>query len=195
MTQTLFSASLIAEALPTLFEKNPVDGKKLLQELRVLSRGALAEMRTLLLELRPSAVIEAKMYDLVRQLTESAIGRTGMDIDFQVNIPKPLPDDVHISIYRITQEALNNVVKHSHAKTAEVIINGVVKSDLEQEVIVSIQDDGVGFDPLQVSNGHFGLNIIRERVTGIGGQLMLKSEFDCGTLVKVVWRGRTKEDE
>jgi ligand-binding sensor domain-containing protein/signal transduction histidine kinase len=195
VTQTLFSASLIAEALPTLFEKNPADGKALLQELRQLSRGALAEMRTLLLELRPSAVIEAKMYDLVRQLTESAIGRTGMDIDFQVNLPKPLPDDVHVSMYRITQEALNNVVKHSHAKSAEVIINGVVKTDQEQEVIISIRDDGSGFDPNQVSNGHFGLNIIRERVNNIGGQLMLKSETDCGTLIKVVWCGRAKEDE
>ena len=78
MTQTLFSASLLAEALPTSWENDPQEGRHLLQELRGLSRGALAEMRTLLLELRPAALVETRLKDLLRQLGEAASGREGI---------------------------------------------------------------------------------------------------------------------
>src|SRR5690606_736085 len=64
VTQTLFSASLLAEALPGIYANDPAEGNLLLGELRQLSRGALAEMRTLLMELRPSALAEAKMDEL-----------------------------------------------------------------------------------------------------------------------------------
>ena len=84
VTQTLFSASLVAEALPTTWEKDPQEGRGLLQELRSLSRGALAEMRTLLLELRPAALLETSLADLLRQLGEAASGRTGIPISVQV---------------------------------------------------------------------------------------------------------------
>ncbi len=78
VTQTLFSASLVAEALPVTWEKDPQEGRGLLQELRSLSRGALAEMRTLLLELRPAALLETSLGDLLHQLGEAASGREGI---------------------------------------------------------------------------------------------------------------------
>ena len=80
VTQTLFSASLIAEVLPALWENDPAEGRQLLGELRQLTRGALAEMRTLLLELRPAALVEANLGDLLRQLAESVSGRTGIPV-------------------------------------------------------------------------------------------------------------------
>ncbi|HZD56242.1 MAG TPA: cache domain-containing protein, partial [Anaerolineales bacterium] len=75
VTQSLFSSSLIAEVLPRLFERNPEEGHKRVEELRQLTRGALAEMRTLLMELRPSALEEAELTDLLRQLREAFVGR------------------------------------------------------------------------------------------------------------------------
>ena len=122
VTQTLFSASLIAEVLPALWENDPAEGRELLGELRQLTRGALAEMRTLLLELRPSALIEADLSDLLRQLAESVSGRTGIPIAVSISgCPVPdLPDEVHVAFYRIAQETLNNIVKHAQAKQAEV---------------------------------------------------------------------------
>ena len=75
VTQTLFSATLIAEVLPKLVERNGSEGMRRLEELRQLTRGALAEMRTLLLELRPATLIEVSIEELLRQLTEAARGR------------------------------------------------------------------------------------------------------------------------
>ncbi|MEI2652462.1 MAG: two-component regulator propeller domain-containing protein [Microthrixaceae bacterium] len=75
VTQTLFSASLIAEVLPDLYAANLQEGRQSTEELRQLTRGALAEMRTLLLELRPSAVTQARLEDLLRQLIEATTGR------------------------------------------------------------------------------------------------------------------------
>ena len=115
VTQTLFSASLIAEALPTIWESDQDEGRQLLQDLRQLSRGALAEMRTLLMELRPAALVEANMADLLRQLGEAVTGRTGVPVTVTVEGQYKFPPDVHVALYRIAQEALNNVVKHAQA--------------------------------------------------------------------------------
>ena len=68
VTQTLFSASMIAEVLPRIWERNPDEGQRRLKELHELTRGAMAEMRTLLVELRPSSLVEASLGDLLRQL-------------------------------------------------------------------------------------------------------------------------------
>src|SRR5512138_3291935 len=80
VTQTLFSASLIADVLPRLWERNPEEGRRRLEELRQLTRGALAEMRTLLLELRPTALTEAALADLLKQLAEAINGRARLPV-------------------------------------------------------------------------------------------------------------------
>ena len=127
VTQTLFSASLIAEVLPALWEADQAEGRQMLGELRGLTRGALAEMRTLLLELRPSALVEANLGDLLRQLAESVSGRTGIPVTVVLAgcPPANLPDEVHIAFYRIAQEALNNVVKHARASRVDMTLRCV----------------------------------------------------------------------
>ena len=124
VTQTLFSASLIAEVLPGLWESDPAEGRQLLGELRQLTRGALAEMRTLLLELRPAALVEANLGDLLRQLAESVSGRSGIPVAVSLEgCPVPdLPEEVHVALYRVVQEALNNVVKHAQAQHVEITL-------------------------------------------------------------------------
>src|SRR5690606_41011295 len=85
VTQTLFSTSLIAEVLPMLWERNRPEGERRLRELRQLTRGALAEMRTLLLELRPTSLLEADFKELLKQLTEALGGRglVNIELDFE----------------------------------------------------------------------------------------------------------------
>ena len=90
--------------LPDLYAIDPQEGKQSTEELRQLTRGALAEMRTLLLELRPSAVTQARLEDLVRQLIEAIVGRSRLPVQYHVDGQRPLPDDVKIAIYRIAQE-------------------------------------------------------------------------------------------
>ena len=101
VSQTLFSTSLIAEVLPKVWERNKEEGLKKLEEVRQLTRGALAEMRTLLFELRPAALADADLNDLLRQLAESVIGRARvpvtLEVDGDLRSPsrcenRPLPD-------------------------------------------------------------------------------------------------------
>jgi signal transduction histidine kinase len=217
VTQTLFSASLIAEILPDLWESDQKEARHLLGELRQLSRGALAEMRTLLLELRPSALIDSNLADLLRQLGEAVTGREGIPVTVMIGGAQgairqapAFPPDVHVALYRIAQEALNNVVKHAQAShvvmslycsppcPARISSGDEGSSPLLSEqagersdggVELCIRDDGQGFDPNFVSPDRLGLGIIRERAQAIGAQVSIRSEPGKGTQIEVVWSG------
>lgn len=190
VTQTLFSASLLAEALPGAYENDPEEGRALLDELRQLSRGALAEMRTLLMELRPSALGEANMDELLHQLGEAAAGREGIPVKVTVDNPCPLPPDVHVTLYRIAQEALNNAVKHSRATEIAIKLDHLPTNGhgcQSDTIRLCIQDNGRGFDPTNIPSNHLGLGIMRERAESIGAQLSLDSQPGNGTTIRVIW--------
>ena len=196
VTQTLFSASLIAEALPELWESDQDEGRQLLRELRQLSRGALAEMRTLLLELRPSALAEASLEDLLRQLGEAATGRTGAPVQASVEGHCELPPNVHVTLYRIAQEAMNNIVKHARACHIDVrlsrTLTGTGKNGEPQiRAALEVGDDGCGFDPGSIPSDRLGLGIIRERAEAIGAKLTIETQPGHGTKIIVVWEGRS----
>ena len=115
-----------------------------------MTRGALAEMRTMLLELRPSAVIKTPLSELLAQLTEAVTSRNGLPFQLFVEQIPPLPEEVHISFYRIAQESLNNVVKHAQASLVSVSLNAtptrtVPYEDWSGEVRLMVRDDGCGF--------------------------------------------------
>jgi len=215
VTQTLFSASLIAEALPASWELDPQDGQELLKELQQLTRGAMAEMRTLLLELRPTALVETSLVDLLHQLAEAAAGRMGVPVTVRAELTCVLPPDVHVTLYRIAQEALNNVVKHARAHHVELTLRctpvsagpGVASTAKGspaqreaggQRVELSIRDDGRGFDVGEAPPDHLGLGIMHERAQAIGAQITVESERGVGTCVTVVWvddSGSKKKDK
>lgn len=193
VTQTLFSASLIAEAVPAAWENNQTQGRELLQELRSLSRGALAEMRTLLLELRPASLLETQLEELLHQLGEAASGREGFPVNIIVEGKATLPSDVHVTLYRIAQEAVNNVVKHARANHVEIRLS-YSKSYGEKEsqqcypgVQLEIIDDGRGFDITQAPPHRLGLKIMNERAQAIGAKLTFDSQPGKGTRVHVFW--------
>jgi signal transduction histidine kinase len=182
VTQTLFSASLIADVLPDIWSVSQSEGQRRLEELRQLTRGALAEMRTLLMELRPGALTEIPLPDLLRQLCESQIGRARLPIQFSVVGTRKLPPELQIGLYRITQEALNNIVKHAKATQAAVALH----LD-EEEVRLSILDNGSGFDLASVTPEHLGLKIMCERAEAIGARFSLCSSPGDGTKIFVYW--------
>jgi PAS domain S-box-containing protein len=186
VTQTLFSASVIADVLPRIWERNPVEGKRRLEELRQLNRGALAEMRTLLLELRPSALMEANLRDLLPQLAASVSSRAGAAVDVKIEGQTDLPPDVKVSLYRIAQEALNNIAKHSGASEARVELSMTPSDDGSgARVRLTITDDGSGFDTSVSKPAHIGLDIMHERAAAIGAQLRIQSRIGAGTTVQV----------
>jgi signal transduction histidine kinase len=188
VTQTLFSSSLIADVLPRIWERNQDEGWQRLEELRQLTRGALAEMRTLLVELRPTDLAEAELGDLLRQLAEAISSRAQIPVTVDVEGQRPLPTEVKIVLYRIAQEALNNVVKHSAAN--RVMVSLRYQPD---RVMLYIADDGRGFDPSSIPGERMGLDIMRERVEAIDAALTIESEIGFGTQVKVIWPEAQKD--
>ena len=182
VTQTLFSTTLIADVLPDIWALNPDEGRRRLEEVRQLTRGALAEMRTLLVELRPNALVEVPLPTLLRQLTEALAGRSRMTIQLSAEGERKLPADVQVGLYRLAQEALNNVVKHARASQAVVTLRCT-----EESVRLTVADNGVGFDPSTVTADHLGLKIMRERAEAIGAKLSIYSEPGEGTQISIIW--------
>ncbi len=182
VTQTLFSAGLIAEALPLVWEREPQEGRRGLEELRRLVRGAAAEMRTMLVELRPAALTDKPLSELLRHLTEAVAGRIRIPIDVRVEGSYKLPPDVQIALYRIVQEALNNVAKHSGAGHVWVGFHCQ-----PQRAKLYVRDDGDGFEPGEVLPGRLGLGIMRDRAKSIEALLEIDSARGEGTQISVTW--------
>lgn len=186
VTQTLFSASLIADVLPRIWEKDAAQGEARLGELKELTRGALAEMRTLLLELRPATLTESSLGELLRQLTDAVVGRSRMLIELTVaGGERPLPPDTQVALYRIAQESLNNIVKHARASQMTVSVQFAA-----EWIKLCVQDDGCGFDwqalkdnPLGIS---LGLGIMQERAEKIGATLTIETFVGGGTTICVL---------
>jgi PAS domain S-box-containing protein len=192
VTQVLFSASLIAEILPQVWRRNPERGLQSLEKLRLLSRGALAEMRAMLIELRPSAMIHTPLSDLLAQMTEAVTSRSGLPYQLSLEPIPPLPEEVQTVFYRIAQEALNNVVKHAQASQVMVRLNATppVPDPVEkarQNVELVIQDNGVGFAFTDERSGHLGLGIMHERAAAIRATLSVESKPGYGTRVALIW--------
>jgi signal transduction histidine kinase len=147
-------------------------------------------MRTLLLQLRPAALAEAELGDLLQQLATGLFGRMGLVVDVAIRGDWDPPVEVKIAIYRIAQEALNNIVKHADANKVSINLNCNISggADLLDVIELIIQDDGCGFDPLDVPPDHLGLGIMQERAASINASLDVESHLDEGTKVKLVWQ-------
>jgi signal transduction histidine kinase len=199
VTQVLFTATLLTEVMPQIWRRDPEQGFQTLEKLRRLTRGALAEMRTMLIELRPSAVINTQLSELLAQLTEAITSRSGVPFQLFIEQIPILPDDVQMNFYRIAQEALNNVVKHAQAMQVSVSLNETQapagSNGLKLRIVkLIIQDDGVGFYSGNIQSGHLGIGIMHERATAIQAALVIVSEPGHGTLVSLTWRSEPKTE-
>jgi PAS domain S-box-containing protein len=186
VNQTLWSSALIADVLPQLWEQNAENGQHKLAQLRQLNRTALAEMRTLLLELRPAAVLEASLGDLLNRLVEAMLTPLAIDVQLDLAHDDAVPAEVKVALYRIAQEALNNVVRHAGARKVQVTLGRT-----ETGLRLAITDDGRGFTQELLAvrpREHMGLHIMRERAEAIDAQLTINGRAGKGTTVTVLWQ-------
>jgi signal transduction histidine kinase len=183
VNQSLFSAGLIAEVLPRLWERNPDEARSSLEDLRRLTRGALAEMRALLVELRPSTLTDSELGDLLRLLGNAFTGRTNIPVAVSLSGGGSLPAETQVAFYRICQEALNNIAKHAKASQVEI--------DLFREgggLEMRIRDNGRGFVTSELApSGHYGLGMMRERAEAVKAMLTLTSRLGHGTEITLRW--------
>jgi PAS domain S-box-containing protein len=187
VSQTLWTASLIADVLPTTWEQDREKGQRNLEQLRRLTQGALAEMRMLLLELRPTSLAEANLNTLLQRLAEATMSRKKLHVVVTAENEISLPADVKIALYRIAQGIFNNVTRHARATKATIDL----KSDKNQ-LTLTITDNGKGFDMSQVEPDRMGIGIMNERAAAINAKLTLDSTVGEGTTVLVEW---TKSEE
>lgn len=181
VSQTLFSANVTAETI-LLNDDVPEELVNPLTRLSQLTRGALAEMRTLLLELRPDSLVKADLVELLQHLLHTIAGRKNLNVQLINDFSGRLPPDVQIACYRIAQETINNIAKHARASHITIELAGDSK-----RVFLAIQDDGIGFEKTDLSGGHFGLQNIRERALEINADVTITSQLEQGTLVELIW--------
>ncbi|MGE5228321.1 MAG: PAS domain S-box protein [Deltaproteobacteria bacterium] len=182
VTQALFAASLKAEALSSSPGMVSPAGMSTAEEVSRLSRGALAQMRTMLLELRGDPIEDVPIEELLRNVVDAAQSRTSTEITLKVRGGAQLPNETHVAVYRIAQEALNNVARHAKATSARVELDADVG-----RVRLTVEDDGRGFDPTMVGPTNLGLKSMRERAREADARFSLVTEPDRGTLVVVEW--------
>jgi signal transduction histidine kinase len=188
VTQTLFSANLIADVIPRIWKRNPEEGMQNLEELRQLTRGALAEMRTLLLEMRPESLERVDIKSLLTQLTDAFVGRVRVPVSVMIQGDCELTHEVKIVFYRVAQEALNNIAKHSGARQVELHLECQ-----PSHMNLYIKDDGLGFDPDSITPDHLGIAIMRERANSVGATLKIESQLNQGTTVELDWVSTRKD--
>jgi signal transduction histidine kinase len=185
VSQALFSmtmharAAQLAMATAGLDESAPL-GRSVTQ-LAELTRGALAEMRALIFELRPGALAEEGLVAALRKQGAALSARE--QVALTVEGPEQrleLGGGVEEHLYRIASEALHNVVKHAHADSAAVVVT------TEADVLrLAVRDDGAGFEPDAERAGHLGLSTMAERAEVIGADLTITSAPGTGTTVTV----------
>ena len=139
VTQALFAATLKAEALALAEDSSSSGTAQAAEEVRRLSRGALAQMRTLLLELRADPVENVPIAQLLRHLVEAAQGRSSVNVQLSIRGDAQLTPALHAAVYRITQEALGNITRHARASKAWVEL--MMEPDA---VHLVVGDDGCG---------------------------------------------------
>jgi signal transduction histidine kinase/predicted hydrocarbon binding protein len=187
VSQTLFSASLIADVLPKLWQRNPDAAQQKLNELGQLTRGALSEMRTLLLELRPTSLADIDLGDLLRHLVNAFIGRTRTPAVLEISGQMDPPAEVKSVFYRVAQEALNNIGKHAQATQVQLHL-----ARAEGQARLEVRDNGRGFNPNSSRPGSLGLGIMRERAESIAAQLTVESRPGGGTKLVLTWKQQEK---
>ncbi|MCB0114909.1 MAG: GAF domain-containing sensor histidine kinase, partial [Caldilineaceae bacterium] len=186
VSQTLFTCRTMSETVLRRWDKDPQSAYKLARDVNQLITTALMEMRVLLLELRPNALTQISLKQLFEQYLNPIQKRRQFDLALHIDEIGPLPAPVQLALYRITQEALNNIDKHAQAGLVEIRA-----TDDADKVTLIIRDDGQGFSVESVSPTSLGLEIMRERAEKIGASLDVTSRTRGGTQIQVIW---CKED-
>ena len=180
VAQSLYGVTLYAEAAERLLSTGQIDqATDHLQEMQSTAQDALGEMRLLVFELRPPILEKEGLVVALQERLEAVEGRIGLQTEFVSEGEIDLSPEVEQGLYRIAQEALNNILKHARAESVTVSL----RQD-QHSVVLDIIDDGIGFDPVAgLADSGLGLDGMYERADQMGGQLIIESQPGVGTKV------------
>jgi PAS domain S-box-containing protein len=182
VAQALYSISLFTDATKLALQTNKLDVvTSHLDELVELSREAMSDMRLMIFELRPPIIEQEGLAVALQSRLDSVEARAGFQAVFHSEGEIELSPDQEGEMYRIAQEALNNVIKHAHAMQVKVQLIAE-----EDSIWMSIEDDGIGFDPnLTDQAGGQGIRNMRERAEKLGANCVIESAPDHGAKITI----------
>ncbi len=182
VTQTIFSMNLTVQAARMLVEKDLARAAHELDRLGELARSAIGEIQVLVDQLRPRALIADGLPSALRHLIDERYRREGLHVDLQVIGDRQLPQPVAIGLYRIVQEALNNITKHAATQEAWVCLNLV-----GEPAYLEVEDRGRGFNPEGAARDlhHIGLAGMADRARELGWKLDIESQPGRGTRIRI----------
>jgi signal transduction histidine kinase len=178
VSQALYGIALGARTARTLLDRDPAAAAEPVEYILSLAEAGLAEMRALIFELRPESLENEGLNAAIRKQVEAVQARHGIEVSFQSCDEPDLPLPVKEAAYRIAQEALTNVVKHSQATRVSVTLSAAGNG-----LLLEVEDNGKGFDVTGEFPGHLGLRSMKERTEKVGGTLEIASEGGAGTRV------------
>lgn len=192
VTQKMFSLALIAQTLAPAWKRDPAEGERRTERLVELSGTALAEMRSLLAELRPpspplaeleapreaGARIEGGLIAALRNLIREH-AKDGLKVAFLLRGYEAQEDGLEHALFRVAQEALGNVAKHARVEEATLML-----AQEGARIELRVVDNGAGFEP--PGRGGLGLPGMRERIEAAGGRLRVSSQAGAGTILQAI---------
>jgi signal transduction histidine kinase len=182
LAHTLSGLAVQLEGVKSLWKSEPEQSYAMLEKSLDATRSGLTETRKAIQSLRATPLADMGIVLAVRQLAEAAADRAGFTLRFEQNgLLGNLPADVEQCLYRVTQEALENIVKHAAAQNVELRL-----SQQNKAITLLIRDDGQGFDPATIGQGqHYGLRGLCERAELLGGKLDIDSGLGQGTMIQL----------
>jgi signal transduction histidine kinase len=183
VSQALFGIALGTKTALAQLERDPAQSADPMRYVLNLAEAGLAEMRALIFELRPESLEQEGLKAALAKHAAALRARHNLTVETSFAAEPDLPLSTKEALYRVSQEALHNIVKHAKATKVELAL----RQD-EGETLMSVQDDGAGFDATGSFPGHLGLRSMRERVQALGGQLSLESTLVRGRPSRFGWR-------
>jgi signal transduction histidine kinase len=179
VTQTIFSMTLTTQSALLLLDRDPSQVAGQLDRLNQLTESAISEMQELISRLAPQAVSGGGLVGALQYHLEERRRIDNLEVILEVDGNEPFDPSEEAGLFRIVQEALNNVVKHAGVPRATVRLH------LSESAWMEIEDHGVGFNPQQNPGGGMGLAGMRERAAEIGWCLQVESKPEEGTRIRL----------
>jgi NarL family two-component system sensor histidine kinase LiaS len=176
--QQITAASFQLAAASALFERDPQAARASLAEAEKLTQTAGKELNGIIFELRPVALKAGGLERWLREYVDGWQRQNPVKVSLRSEGQAPADPQVQQELVRFIQEALSNVARHSQASMVEVLLNSS-----PQELVLSVRDDGSGFEPNPQSEAGFGLRSMRERIQQAGGSFALESSPGQGTCI------------
>jgi signal transduction histidine kinase len=180
VSQALYGISLGAHTARAALARGSEYVAEPLDYVLSLAEAALAEMRALIFELRPESLEAEGLVSALSKQAAALRARHELIVSTELCDEPDLALHIKQELYRIAQEAMHNTVKHARASQVALRL-----AQVDDEVVLEVRDDGVGFDTSATFPGHLGLHSMRERVANMGGTFEIGSDPGAGTRIRV----------